>query len=69
MKTFLASLILITAVFVFAGCESDMPPNPHEENPIQRGLRGDGQLVQPDVQNSDQPTGEIPRPNDQETPR
>lgn len=64
MKTFLASLILATAAFAFAGCESDMPPNPHEDNPIQRGLRGDGQLIQPDIQDSDAPTGtEFPRNN------
>jgi len=64
MKTFLVSLVLATAALALGGCESDMPPSPHEENPLQRGLRGEGQLIQPDVQDSDQPTGnEIPRPN------
>ena len=64
MKTFLVSLIFAAAAFALAGCESDMPPNPHEDNPIQRGLRGDGQFVQPDIMDSDEPTGqEIPRPN------
>jgi hypothetical protein len=64
MKTFLASLVLAAAALGLAGCESDMPPNPHEENPIQRGLRGEGQLIQPDAQDDGEATGtEIPRPN------
>ena len=64
MNRFLASLILAAAALAFAGCESDMPPNPHEENPIQRGLRGDVQIIQPDIQDSDEPTGtEFPRSN------
>jgi hypothetical protein len=40
MKTFVLTLVLTAALL--SGCESDMPPEPNRENPIQRGIRGDG---------------------------
>ena len=48
MKAFLILLLCAAAGFAFSGCETDMPPNPHAENPVQRGLRGEGNLTQPD---------------------
>ena len=47
MKAFVFTLMLFTAALL-AGCESDMPPETNRENPIQRGIRGEGTLVQPD---------------------
>ena len=38
----LASILFAAAVFFVTGCESDMPPNPPSENPLQRGIRGEG---------------------------
>lgn len=46
MKAFVFTLLL--AAVLLAGCESDMPPEPNRENPVQRGIRGEGSLVQPD---------------------
>jgi hypothetical protein len=40
----IALILLIAGAFGVTGCESDMPPEPHRENPIQRGLRGEGSL-------------------------
>ncbi|MEQ1860135.1 MAG: hypothetical protein ABMA13_09380 [Chthoniobacteraceae bacterium] len=37
-------LLLIISAALLAGCESDMPPVQNRENPIQRGLRGEGTL-------------------------
>ena len=51
MKTFLSSILCAAAGLALTGCESDMPPNPNPTNPIQRGLRGEGQLTQPDHSN------------------
>ena len=42
MKALVLLLILISALLT--GCESDMPPVQNRENPIQRGLRGEGTL-------------------------
>ena len=47
MKAFLVP-ILFAAGVALTGCESDMPPSPVADNPLQRGLRGEGQIVQPD---------------------
>lgn len=47
MKAF-ALLFLLATAALLAGCESDMPPDNSRGNPIQRGLRGEGTLVQPD---------------------
>jgi hypothetical protein len=43
MKAF-ALILLIAGAFGVTGCESDMPPEPRPDNPIQRGLRGEGTL-------------------------
>jgi hypothetical protein len=40
----IALILLIAGAFGVTGCESDMPPEPNRENPIQRGLRGEGTL-------------------------
>jgi len=40
--------ILCAASLLLGACESDMPPRSTAENPLQRGLRGEGQLTQPD---------------------
>ena len=50
MKAF-ALLVLAAVTFVLAGCETDMPPETHRENPIQRGIRGDGTVQQRDFSN------------------
>jgi len=38
----IALIILGAAAFATFGCESDMPPNPPSQNPLQRGMRGEG---------------------------
>jgi hypothetical protein len=40
----IALILLIAGALGVTGCESDMPPEPNRENPIQRGLRGEGSL-------------------------
>jgi hypothetical protein len=40
----IALILLIAGAFGMTGCESDMPPEPNRENPIQRGIRGEGKL-------------------------
>jgi hypothetical protein len=53
MKAF-ALLLLATATALFAaGCETDMPPDTNRENPIQRGIRGEGTVTERDF--SDDP--------------
>jgi hypothetical protein len=49
----LALLFLAAASFALCGCETDMPPEANRENPIQRGIRGDGTVTQRDF--SDDP--------------
>ena len=51
MKTILASVLLITMGFVLVGCESDLPPNPKTEGPIERGFTGKGKIVPIDKKN------------------
>jgi hypothetical protein len=46
-------LILLGATVLLTGCESDMPPEKNRENPIQRGLRGEGTVAPRDY--SDDP--------------
>jgi hypothetical protein len=50
MKAF-ALLLLAAASFALSGCETDMPPDAHRENPIQRGIRGDGTVTERDFSN------------------
>ena len=47
MKVSLVPILFVAGV-ALTGCESDMPPPSAADNPIQRGLRGEGQLTQPD---------------------
>ena len=47
MKASLVPILFVAGV-ALTGCESDMPPSSSADNPIQRGLRGEGQLTQPD---------------------
>ena len=44
MKAFVL-ILLVTGAFALTGCESDMPPDTHRENPLQRGMKGEGKLV------------------------
>jgi len=44
----IALLFLLGAAALLGGCESDMPPEPNRVNPLQRGMKGEGTLVQPD---------------------
>lgn len=46
-------LILLSAAAVLTGCESDMPPETNRQNPLQRGMRGEGTVTQQDY--SDDP--------------
>lgn len=48
MKVFFAALLLTAASLTFAGCESDLPPEPKAEGPLRRGLTGQGEIIQPD---------------------
>jgi hypothetical protein len=49
----IALLLLLSAAVSLTGCESDMPPEPNRDNPLQRGLRGDGTVTTQDY--SDDP--------------
>ena len=49
----IALILLLLATVVLPGCESDMPPDTHRENPVQRGLRGEGTVAPRDY--SDDP--------------
>ncbi len=49
----IALLFLVVAALLVSGCESDMPAETNRENPIQRGIRGEGTLTQRDY--SDDP--------------
>jgi hypothetical protein len=44
MKAISASFLLLAAAMLLAACESDMPPEPREQ-PIKRGLTGQGKIV------------------------
>lgn len=44
MKAIALMILLIAGAFGVTGCESDMPPEPRRDNPLQRGLRGEGTL-------------------------
>jgi hypothetical protein len=49
MKRFLFSVMLAMVSGGFCGCESDLPPEPNRENPLQRGISGKGRLMEPDL--------------------
>lgn len=42
---------MAAAVFWLAGCESDVPPAQDASRKLERGLTGQGTLVQPDRSN------------------
>ena len=49
MKRCFPALSALFAVLLFASCESDMPPEPSAvPSKLQRGMRGQGTLYQPD---------------------
>jgi len=49
MKVRLLLLSAISATALLAGCETDMPPQPSEvPGKLQRGMKGQGTLYQPD---------------------
>lgn len=48
MKVFLALIALAGACIGLTGCESDLPPSPHSQNPLERGISGHGTLSEPD---------------------
>jgi hypothetical protein len=52
MRVLLCSAIAATCA-LFAGCESELPPNRDTQGRFQRGFSGQGSLVQPD--HSDDP--------------
>lgn len=51
MKAILASVCALSACLLLPGCESDVPPAQTTGNKLERGLRGEGSLVQPDRSN------------------
>ena len=51
MKAILSTIFLAIVCCTFAGCESDMPPNPSSEAPLRRGLKGEGKIVPLDQSN------------------
>ncbi len=51
MKPIFSTLILAALVSGLAGCESDLPPEPNRDNPLQRGISGQGRLIQQDRTN------------------
>lgn len=51
MKAILATLFLSILTCLFAGCESDMPPDDTNNAPLRRGLSGQGRIVPVDHAN------------------
>lgn len=39
-----AYTLLAAFALALSGCETDMPPDANAENPVQRGLRGEGSV-------------------------
>jgi len=48
MKALLATIFLASLCLGFAGCESDVPPAREVGRRFERGVMGEGTLVQPD---------------------
>lgn len=48
MKPIFAWILLACLGFAFAGCESDLPPDPNAQNKIERALSGQGTITTPD---------------------
>jgi len=51
MKAILSSIAIAGAFALTAGCESDVPPAQDAGHTLERGLTGQGKLVQPDRSN------------------
>lgn len=51
MKRNLFPVILAALGCGLAGCESDLPPEPNRDNPLQRGITGQGRLIEQDRTN------------------
>ena len=51
MKAIFCSIAMAGALFWLAGCESDVPPAQDAAHKLERGLTGQGTLVQPDRSN------------------
>jgi hypothetical protein len=48
MKVILLTVFLVGLGFAFVGCESELPPSGEAGHRLQRGIRGEGTLTQPD---------------------
>ncbi len=48
MKAIFATIVLASICLAFGACESDLPPDPSVGNRFERGVVGQGTLVQPD---------------------
>jgi len=48
MKAIFAVILVASACLALVGCESDVPPAQDTGNQLQRGLSGQGTIVQPD---------------------
>jgi hypothetical protein len=48
MKPIIACALLTGLGLGLASCESDLPPDPSAQNPIERGISGHGSLTTPD---------------------
>lgn len=51
MKLILASIVLAATGLLFSGCETDVSPDHNRPNAAERfhrGMRGEGQITQPD---------------------
>lgn len=48
MKAILVSMLLAGLCLAFGACETDLPPATTVGNRLERGVLGEGQIVQPD---------------------
>jgi hypothetical protein len=48
MKAFFLLILLAGMSLAFAGCESDLPPDPNAQNKLERGISGHGTINNPD---------------------
>jgi len=50
MKAYFLLILLASLSLAFAGCESDLPPDPNAQNKLERGLSGHGTLTPANTQ-------------------
>jgi hypothetical protein len=50
MKAFFLLILLASFGLAFAGCESDLPPDPNAQNKFERGISGHGTITNPNTQ-------------------